>query len=123
MKLFVSPRHRSEIERAFPPSRNIGAIVGLGGGMSVIASNLFPYDAPCSCCSATGEGDTSTYCQRCGGAGEIEIIGTLMHEARSFFDPAPSGMTVIEGKRKPPRFEPRFPAGIVSPALLSRGLA
>ena len=38
-------------------------------------SSLFPFDAKCSTCGGTGEGETSTYCQECRGAGVKRIIG------------------------------------------------
>jgi len=101
-----------------------GAKPGLGGlgRVDLTVSHLFPYVQSCAICNGTGEGTTSTYCPSCHGAGAVEIIGAMMDSRPDFVAPASAMVGVIQGARRPPRFQPRFPAGIVSLPPMCKGL-
>jgi len=82
-------------------------------GMKVEASNVFPTQHACSQCDGSGEGQTSTYCCRCAGAGHIKTIGMVTGSRP---------LTMITAKL-PRRFDPYFPADLVGLPPLCRGLA
>lgn len=46
-------------------------------GIPVRESTLFPYTVTCTACGGSGEGETSTYCPRCDGAGAIRYEGAM----------------------------------------------
>lgn len=78
----------------------------------ICASHAFPTaPARCSRCEGTGEGDDSTYCHHCDGAGEIISEGVFSN-----------GHTTVLFKRDlPKKFEPRCTFAVPAPKLC-RGL-
>lgn len=100
-----------------------GGGAGLRGGVDMTVSYLFPFVQSCSTCAGTGEGATSTYCPTCHGAGEVEVIGAVMDRETGWPLPSSSMTGIIQGPRRPVRFQPRFPAGIVSLPPMCRGLS
>ena len=77
-------------------------------GMRIEICSALPTRFECASCEGTGEGETSTYCRGCRGAGEIEAVGT-------------TGDSLIT-RALPRKFEPAFPSGIVAQPKLCRGL-
>ncbi len=125
MRIHGSPALVARLELEAVQAVQAGAKAGsLGlGSVDVTVSHLFPYKQSCAVCNGTGEGLTSTYCPSCHGAGAVEIIGAMLDGRDSFVRPAAAMFGMIQGKRLPPRFLPRFPAGIVSLPPMCRGLA
>ncbi len=81
-------------------------------------SPLFPYEFNCRACDGTGEGQDSTYCSRCGGAGAVRVEGMMTATVTTslFSNDAvalPSA-TLITSKL-PRKFDPYFPKGLVPP--------
>jgi hypothetical protein len=70
-------------------------------GIPVRESRAFPHQFACTKCGGTGEGDDSTYCTHCKGAGQIRVEGLM--------GGGPSNLTMITSKL-PRAFEPRWTA-------------
>lgn len=85
---------------------------GMAFGLPVHTSNAFPYTAKCKACDGTGEGEASTYCPKCKGAGSIKYEGMMQS----------AGQTILLTSPLPKLFEPSFPSGLVPMPKLSRGL-
>ena len=79
-------------------------------GMKLIVSPQFPFETNCGTCGGTGEGTDATYCSRCKGAGRLRFEGMALPSRTMFTSPLPKA------------FEPYFPAGLVPPPRLCRGL-
>lgn len=81
-------------------------------GLPIRESAAFPHQFQCSKCCGTGEGDTSTYCTGCNGAGEVRVEGAITngHQTTLLISPLPK------------LFAPYFPGGIVPAPQLSQGL-
>ena len=80
-------------------------------GVPIQSSNVFPHQHQCGTCRGTGEGIESTYCDRCGGAGQIRLVGMMQNQ----------GQTILIRDKLPKAFAPYFPAGLVAMPPLSRG--
>lgn len=81
-------------------------------GLPIEESNLFPTLNACGRCAGSGEGDDSTYCGNCRGAGTIRTEGMMLHGL--------GNMTLITTPL-PRKFEPRA-SFTVPPRKLCRGL-
>jgi hypothetical protein len=77
-------------------------------GIRIEICSALPTRFECASCEGTGEGESSTYCRGCRGAGEIEAVGT-------------TGESLIT-RALTRKFEPAFPSGIVAQPKLCRGL-
>lgn len=99
-------------DKADKPS---GAVFANVANVAIHKSSVFPYDIKCSTCRGTGEGEDSTYCRKCGGAGSIRVEG-MMSSGR-FGEP----MMLITSSL-PKKFQPSFPTGLVPFPPMSRGL-
>lgn len=118
MKLTVSPGYRKRLEkltaRPEPLTSEIGLLHSAGLiGIPIMESSLFPFTSACEPCGGTGHGQCRTYCRNCNGGGAIRTVGLLSGEGFGF-------MPICEPL--PLKFQPSFPAGIVPPAALCRGL-
>ena len=87
-------------------------------GVPIRTSSAFPAINDCMDCNGTGEGETSTYCQKCDGAGRIQIDGMMTKG-----NPLKGGETMLLRRELPKAFKPSFPRGIVALPPLARGLA
>ncbi len=113
MEMFISGRAYADMLGKVAPHREQDRLSGMLFAPKVIQSPLFPYRMRCERCDGTGEGDDATYCRKCGGAGEIENEGVISEGGRV--------TSLIQNKLKP-RFAPYFPAGLVRPPRMCRGL-
>jgi hypothetical protein len=86
------------------------------------SNDAFPFGIPCSECDASGEGETSTYCQRCKGSGQLVVEG-MMQEGGRFDLYAKPNVTLITSPGKEKKFAPSFPTGLVPQPSLAKGLA
>lgn len=82
-------------------------------GIPIRQSSAFPMVVTCSKCDGTGEGEESTFCPKCKGAGQQRFEGYMQNGPQ----------TILWESQLPRRFDPSFPAGIVPPAPLASGLA
>lgn len=122
LRLTACPQMAETILKRLKPVHLGAATRGLAQ-IEVIRSNLFPYDAACTVCGGTGDGGYhATYCGKCGGAGKRRIIGCLSGGASGPFDPLPLSLSLIEGARLRPLFQPSFPSGLVPLPPLAKGL-
>ncbi len=111
MEIVISERRYAAMVREVKPHVDLGA--GYWTSPKVRVSPIFPYRLPCEACGGTGESIDATYCRKCAGAGEIETEGALIERGR---------MTGIIQNKLKPRFDPYFPAGLVRPPRMCRGL-
>lgn len=109
--LTVSPTVFRSFPVCQPPRSNPLHSGYLGGllGIPMRESSLFPFEHGCSACGTTGEGETSTYCDKCGGAGEIRVVGVAQDRRHT---------TLLTEKIAIKAFAPYFPAGLVPPPTL-----
>lgn len=119
MRLVLSEEAYAELDWMFEYNGPCGRAVPIlrettfPFGTVVQRSNVFPSTKPCDVCGGTGEGGCeATYCSHCAGAGATKSIGVVIDGDR---------ICVITGTL-PKRFEPYFPAGLVKPPALCRGL-
>ncbi len=71
-------------------------------GMSVRASNMFPFIVACSSCNGSGDGgEQSTYCQTCKGGGSLKHNGLVTETV--------DGPLTAIVSYLPKLFEPSFP--------------
>lgn len=90
-----------------------GSVLGLDfNGARVRVSKAFPLGYVCTRCNGTGEGEESTYCRACKGAGETVVDGLAYNDA----------WQIMQITRPLPRkFDPRCTFA-VPPRKLSCGL-
>jgi len=81
-------------------------------GIRFNETSAFPFVSPCTPCNGTGEGNTSTFCQKCDGAGAIKHEG-MMQSGRQ---------TILITGHLPRKFDPSFPSDIYVPPAPMRGL-
>lgn len=74
-------------------------------GMPVLTSPFFPFISKCDVCEGTGEGTTSTYCQRCKGQGSTKFVGSVSN--------GPQQIMLTEPMEK--AFEPHWPTDVLVP--------
>jgi len=110
----IAPNLYAELKRALDPAPNPYSSNATAFGIPIATSNAFPHEWDCKGCDGSGEGDESTYCPKCSGAGRVRALGYM---TAGFGQPA----TLIVDKL-PKAFAPYFPAGIVLPPPISRGL-
>lgn len=113
MKILIAPAEYNRFALEFGASLKDTQTLAPVRGMPVLSSSQFPFVTKCKECGGTGEGETTTMCLPCGGAGALKTIGMVDYGHR--FD--------LITRRLPPKFKPRFPAGLVPPPPLSKGLA
>lgn len=109
--MHLSPSVYRNLKRDFGQNTMADALGYFGtafGGIPVQESRAFPRQFKCSVCDGTGKGETSTYCQRCKGAGEVRVVGMM-------------GTTIIVDTL-PKAFLPGFPSGLVALPPIARGL-
>ena len=82
------------------------------GGVRIEQSAVFPMQLECAACGGTGEGEASTYCPKCKGAGENRYEGMMRNGAQ----------TILLTVPLPKAFQPYFPASLVPVPPLARGL-
>lgn len=80
-------------------------------GTPIRSSAAVAHQFQCSKCHGTGEGDESTYCEHCDGAGQVNLVGMI--EQR--------GTTAMIRDTLPKAFAPYFAATVAAPQLC-RGL-
>lgn len=112
MIIYIAPQYFAELAN-LPAPNVVGDYMGIFSP-KIVPSTIFPYTNRCAECAGSGEGLASTYCPTCRGAGEIKTIGTAFDGDRM--------ASVIRG-HLPKRFAPYFPAGLVRPPRMCRGLA
>ena len=110
--IFTSAMNYYRLRQEVPPLGQ-GQAIGSACGIPIRQSNAFPFSQDCKACGGTGEGEESTYCPKCKGAGSIKYEGVMQS----------AGQTIILTGTLPRKFEPHFPLGIVRKPPLSRGLS
>lgn len=109
--LTLSPQFVRSFPMCQPPRSNPLNSGYLGGflGMPIRESSVFPFEHGCSACGTTGEGEASTYCDKCGGSGEIRVVGVAQDRGHT---------TLLTERVAEKAFAPYFPAGLVPPPTL-----
>lgn len=51
--------------------------------LPIRSSPAFPFIADCSVCEGTGEGTTSTYCEKCNGQGRNKYLGMIQQQRKT----------------------------------------
>ena len=122
MRIHIAPAYRKMIEAQFNDAQgdygkpgSIASPLMRLWGAQIFDSNLFPTRSACPECHGSGEGKTSTYCSKCGGAGALKAIGWI--------EATPSaGGSLITTHYHEKAFLPSFPRGLVRQPPMCRGL-
>lgn len=68
---------RSIMDR-LPPQEPRLDVNPIWGGVQVRENRMFPYVQSCGKCGGSGDGETSTYCPSCKGAGRTRVEGVMV---------------------------------------------
>lgn len=112
-EVVLSHRRKDDLEYATGPQPWSEPRQAIYGGVKVVPSASFPMEYDCSHCDGTGEGETSTYCKHCHGAGRVRVEGMMKNGKETTF---------LTG-RLPKKFQPSFPSGLVPKPPLSKGVS